>query len=81
MTDDEILNRVEKILREQLNLADDCPVQLSSNMMELGADSLDVVEIAMALEEEFGIEILDEELEKIETVQGIITMLKTHNLA
>jgi acyl carrier protein len=58
--------RVKKIIAEQLGVA------------ELGADSLDTVELVMALEDEFGIEIPDEEAEKITTVQLAIDYAKGH---
>ncbi|MBI2561726.1 MAG: acyl carrier protein [candidate division NC10 bacterium] len=47
-------------------------------MDDLGADSLDTVELVMALEEEFGIEIPDEDAEKIATVQNAITYIREH---
>ncbi|MFW5799303.1 MAG: acyl carrier protein, partial [Spirochaetota bacterium] len=53
----------------------------SSFMEDLGADSLDTVELVMALEEEFGIEIPDEEAEKIKTVSDAIGYIKEHGQA
>ena len=64
-----IAERVKKIVSEQLGVKED-EIQNSASFVEdLGADSLDTVELVMALEEEFGTEIPDEEAEKITTVQ------------
>ena len=64
--------RVKKVLVEQLDVSED-EVTLSANIIDdLGADSLDVVEIIMGLEEEFDVEIPDEEAEKLTTVQKIV---------
>jgi acyl carrier protein len=70
MTDIEI--RVRKIVSEQLGTEDDKIKNESSFIDDLGADSLDTVELVMALEEEFDTEIPDEEAEKITTVQQAI---------
>ncbi|MGA8573613.1 MAG: acyl carrier protein [Desulfobaccales bacterium] len=48
---------------------------------DLGADSLDLVELIMAMEEEFGMEIADEQAEKLRTVQDVITFVKAHAAA
>ena len=67
-----IEERVKKIVAEQLGVKED-EVQTSASFVEdLGADSLDTVELVMALEEEFDTEIPDEEAEKITTVQAAI---------
>ncbi|XP_038047305.1 acyl carrier protein [Patiria miniata] len=64
--------RVKKIVVEQLGV-DEAEVKNEASFVEdLGADSLDTVELVMAMEEEFGTEIPDEEAEKITTVQGCI---------
>lgn len=64
--------RVKAIVVEQLGVSEDEVTNTSSFIDDLGADSLDTVELVMALEEEFGAEIPDEEAEKINTVQAAI---------
>jgi acyl carrier protein len=68
--------RVKKIIAEQLGLSEDEVSSESSFVDDLGADSLDTVELVMAFEEEFGIEIPDEDAEKIATVQNAIDYIK-----
>jgi|TARA_B110000240_G_scaffold66281_1_gene75529 acyl carrier protein len=68
----DIEQRVRKIVSEQLGTDDDKIKNESSFIDDLGADSLDTVELVMALEEEFDTEIPDEEAEKITTVQQAI---------
>lgn len=70
--------RVKKIVVEQLCVKEDEVSNESSFVDDLGADSLDTVELVMALEEEFGCEIPDEEAEKIQTVQQAINYIKTN---
>ena len=70
--------KVKKIIVEQLGVEAE-EVTLEAKFIEdLGADSLDTVELIMALEEEFGIEIPDEDAEKIVTVKDAIEYIKTH---
>lgn len=71
--------RVKKIVVEQLGVKEDEVKNESSFVDDLGADSLDTVELVMALEEEFDCEIKDEEAEKITTVQQAIDFVKTHS--
>ena len=73
----EILNKVRTIVAEQLAL-EESQVRPDANFStELGADSLDVVELVMALEEGFGIEIEDEAAEKISTVEEAAMFINT----
>ncbi|MDU0810064.1 MAG: acyl carrier protein [Burkholderia sp.] len=67
-----IEDRVKKIISEQLGIAQEEIKTESSLLNDLGADSLDTVELVMSLENEFNIEIQDEEAEKITTVQQAI---------
>lgn len=67
-----IEERVKKVIVEQLGVKEKEVVTAASFVDDLGADSLDTVELVMALEEEFDIEIPDEEAEKITTVQAAI---------
>ena len=69
---DNIEQRVKKIVAEQLGVAEGEIKNEASFVNDLGADSLDTVELVMALEDEFGMEIPDEEAEKIATVQQAI---------
>lgn len=70
--------RVKKIVVEQLGVKEDDVKNESSFVEDLGADSLDTVELVMALEEEFDCEIPDEEAEKINTVQEAINYITSH---
>ncbi len=73
-----IEQRVKKIVAEQLGVKEDEIKNESSFAGDLGADSLDTVELVMALEEEFECEIPDEEAEKITTVQQAIDYVNSH---
>jgi len=68
--------RVKKIVAEQLGVDEEEVTPEASFVDDLGADSLDTVELVMAFEEEFGIEIPDEDAEKIITVQNSIDYIK-----
>jgi acyl carrier protein len=71
-------DRVKKIVVEQLGVKDDEVTFEASFVDDLGADSLDTVELVMALEEEFECEIPDDEAEKITTVQQAVDYVKAH---
>ncbi|QNM97834.1 acyl carrier protein [Chitinimonas koreensis] len=73
-----IEQRVKKIVAEQLGV-NEADIKIDSSFVEdLGADSLDTVELVMALEEEFECEIPDEEAEKITNVQQAVDYVKAH---
>jgi acyl carrier protein len=73
-----IEERVKKVIEEQLSVSQDQITRDASFIDDLGADSLDTVELVMALEEEFGIEIPDEEAEKITRVGEAIEYIAAH---
>jgi acyl carrier protein len=68
--------KVKKIISEQLGVPEADVKPEASFVNDLGADSLDTVELVMALEEEFGVEIPDEDAEKIATVQNAVEYIK-----
>ncbi|HET7314068.1 acyl carrier protein [Salinisphaera sp.] len=70
--------RVQKIIAEQLSVSEDQVTSEASFVDDLGADSLDTVELVMALEEEFEIDIPDEEAEKIVKVSDAVNYIKSH---
>lgn len=75
----DIQERVIKMVAEQLGVKEDDVKTISSFVEDLGADSLDTVELIMALEEEFDAEIPDEDAEKIATVQDAITYIDANS--
>jgi acyl carrier protein len=68
----DLVERIKKIICEQLDVAEEDVVPSASFVDDLGADSLDQVELIMAMEEEFNVSITDEDAEKIVTVQNAI---------
>ncbi|MDZ4169352.1 MAG: acyl carrier protein [Coriobacteriia bacterium] len=76
MEHDEIMSKVKAVIVEQLNVDDDLVTEDASFVDDLSADSLDIVELVMALEEEFGISIPDEEAENIKTVGDAIAYIE-----
>lgn len=76
MSQDDILSQVTKIVVEQLEVEESEVTAESNFVNDLGADSLDTVELVMALEEEFEIEIPDEAAEGITTVQEAVNYIK-----
>jgi acyl carrier protein len=73
-----IEKRVKEIVAEQLGVDEGQVTNEASFMDDLGADSLDTVELVMALEEEFEVEISDEDAEKIQTVQDAVDYITEH---
>jgi acyl carrier protein len=71
-----IEEKVIELIVEQLDVTREECVPEASFIEDLGADSLDLVELIMAMEENFGIEISDEELQKIRTIQDVINFIK-----
>ena len=76
MNTDEIFEKVKGIIVEQLGVAEDNVSTEASFIDDLGADSLDIVELIMALEEEFDLEIPDAEAEKIVTVNDVVEYIR-----
>ncbi|HSB18495.1 MAG TPA: acyl carrier protein [Anaeromyxobacteraceae bacterium] len=70
--------KVKAIIADQLGVAEDEIKPTSSFIEDLGADSLDIVELVMAMEEEFEVEIPDEEAENIKTVADAVNYVNTH---
>jgi len=78
MTATNIEAKVKSIIADQLGVGEDEIKMESSFIEDLGADSLDIVELVMAMEEEFEIEIPDDEAENIKTVGDAINYINTH---
>ena len=78
MTDKEIEETVKQIIVDQLGVKKEDVKEESSFVDDLGADSLDTVELVMALEEKFDTELPDEDAEKITTVKTAIDYIKAH---
>lgn len=78
MNPDAILEKVKEVIKEQLGVEDDAIKLETSFIDDLGADSLDIVELIMALEEEFDMQIPDSEAEKISTVSDVVEYIKSN---
>ena len=76
MNTEEVFEKVKEIIVEQLGVAETSVEMESSFIDDLGADSLDIVELVMALEEEFDIEIPDADAEKVVTVGDVVDYIK-----
>lgn len=77
----ETLERVKKVIVEQLSVEEAEVTPEASFTADLGADSLDTVELVMAFEEEFGVEIPDEEAEKIQKVQDAVDYIEKQKVS
>lgn len=76
MNTEEVFEKVKEIIVEQLGVAETSVEMESSFIDDLGADSLDIVELVMALEEEFDMEIPDSDAEKVVTVGDVVEYIK-----
>ena len=76
MSDNSLADRIGKIIVEQLGVNEDQVKPEAKFIEDLGADSLDTVELVMALEEEFGTEIPDEEAEKLQSVGDVVKFIE-----
>ena len=76
MSDNSLADRIGKIIVEQLGVNEDQVKPEAKFIEDLGADSLDTVELVMALEEEFGTEMPDEEAEKLQSVGDVIKFIE-----
>lgn len=78
MEHDEIFDKVKEVIVEQLNVEEDDVLEEASFIDDLGADSLDIVELVMALEESFGVSIPDEDAEGIKTVGDAVSYISSN---
>jgi acyl carrier protein len=78
MEREEILDKVKAVVVDQLNVEEDEVIDDASFIDDLGADSLGIVELVMALEEEFGVSIPDEDAESIKTVGDAVSYIQTN---
>ncbi len=76
MSSEEVFEKIKNIIVEQLGVVETTVTLDASFIDDLGADSLDIVELIMALEEEFDIEIPDEDAEKVVTVGDVVDYIK-----
>jgi acyl carrier protein len=76
MNTEEVFEKVKNIIVEQLGVQDTAVTMEASFIDDLGADSLDIVELVMALEEEFDIEIPDSDAEKVVSVSDVVEYIK-----
>lgn len=73
-----MLEKIQELVAEGLGVEKEQVVETASFKEDLGADSLDLFELVMSLEDEFGVKIPTEDLEKIETVGDVVAYIKAH---
>ncbi|MBI4858935.1 MAG: acyl carrier protein [Candidatus Riflebacteria bacterium] len=78
MTQEEVFAKVKDLVSKQLSIDEKEVTKEASFIEDLGADSLDTVELIMSLEDEFDIEIPEDEAEKIKTVQNVVEYIQAH---
>jgi len=79
MTRDELLTKMKTIIADKLSIGEDQVNENANFIEDLGADSLDTVELVMALEDEFGLDIPDEDAEKLTTVGKAMDYVLSHS--
>ena len=79
MSDKPIEDRVKEIIVKELSVNPEQVTSTASFIEDLGADSLDTVELVMAFEEEFGVEVPDEEAEKLQTVGDVVKYIEANS--
>lgn len=78
MNREELLTKMKSIIADKLSISEDQVTENASFIEDLGADSLDTVELVMALEDEFGLDIPDEDAEKLTTVGKALDYVQSH---
>ena len=78
MDHDEIFDKVKEVIVDQLNVEEEDVIEDATFVDDLGADSLDIVELVMALEETFGVTIPDEDAEGIKTVGDAVSYIQSN---